>query len=130
MASGLPWLIRLAVVLAVWAAGLPMVLRYVLLRGPRAVRALEWRDTTDGFVIFLGPAMQPMAVAAVACRRYGTSLWLLSFRSTEGVFPAFVDVRLQDSHSIRRLGCRLSKVTGVADPDARQRQAVTIPSKV
>lgn len=130
MASGLSSPLRLAIVLAVWAGGVPAVFHYVLLRGPSAVRALEWRGgDPDGFVIFLGPG-QPLAVAMVGCQRYGASLWLITFRSARRAFPVFVDVRLQDPQAIRRLGCRLSETGRTPVRDSRHRQADTIPPKV
>lgn len=133
MASGLPLPVRLAIVMAVGLAGVPAVFRYVLLFGPSAVRGLEWRGgggDGDGFVIFLGPDRQPLAVAMVECQRYGASLWLLTFRLARRAFPVFVDVRLHDPHAIRRLGRRLSETGRTPVPDARRRQADTIPPKV
>src|SRR5688572_838593 len=41
----LAWILRLPIALLVAAAGGRAVWRYVLLRGPGAVRALEWRES-------------------------------------------------------------------------------------
>jgi hypothetical protein len=107
-ACALPWPLRFLTAALVVAAGVPAVLRCVLLRGQSAVRALEWNGQPEGgFVIFLGPARRPLPAMPEGCRKYGASLWSLRFESPEGVYQVLVDARLQDARAIRRLGRRL-----------------------
>src|SRR5690349_15270241 len=70
-ACALPWPLRFLTAALVVAAGVPAVLRCVLLRGQSAVRALEWNGQPEGgFVIFLGPARRPLPAMPEGCRKY------------------------------------------------------------
>ena len=108
LSSGLPlvcrWLIAALVAVSVGAT----LWRFVLLRGPRSLRALEWRgEGIPAYFVCLGSAGTRLPAIPEECRRYGISLWLLRFRTRTGVVSLLVDAGRQDPHAIRRLGRRL-----------------------
>jgi hypothetical protein len=112
----LPWWLRLSIAtLSIGAAGRTLW-SYVLFKGPRALRALEWsgRDP-DTYYVCVGSARRRLVAQPDGCRRYGKALWLLRFRTGEGVFQVLIETRRQDPRAIRRLGRR---IFGPAGSDA------------
>ncbi|HUQ09536.1 MAG TPA: hypothetical protein VM146_04410 [Steroidobacteraceae bacterium] len=104
----LPWQLRLAIAALVMGSGGHTLWSYVLLRGPRSLRALEWSGSEpDTYYVWVGPAGRRLAALPEGCRRYGTALWLLRFRTAEGLFELLVETGRQDQRSLRRLGHRL-----------------------
>src|SRR3954463_10822974 len=59
-AVSLPWGVRLALVTAVATAGFFALRTFVLLKGPRAVRAIEWNETKE-WSVCLGATAAPCA---------------------------------------------------------------------
>jgi hypothetical protein len=105
-ANGLPWPVRiLGGLLLVLMTG-RTVERFILLRGPRSLQAIEW-GTGPGFLVLLGNGHRLPAVAARDCRRYGMGLWILRFDTISGSVAALIDTRLQEPRSLRRLSRRL-----------------------
>jgi hypothetical protein len=130
---GLPLCLRVLISALVLVAGGITLRRHVLLRGPRALRALRWPGEEGGCDVYLGPGFRRMTASLEDPRRYGPHLWLLRFRTTEGLVEAFVDTGRQDPHAVRRLaGCLfgLSRRSAGAVTAAGRRQADTIPPKV
>jgi hypothetical protein len=104
----LPWPLRLSIAALVIAAAGPTLWSYVLLRGPRSLRALEWSGLeADTYYVCIGPASRRLAATPEGCRRYGKALWLLRFRTAEGPFELLVETGRQDQRVLRRLGRRL-----------------------
>jgi hypothetical protein len=104
----LPWLLGLSIATLVIGAAGHTLLSYVLLRGPRSLRALEWSGReADTYCVCIGPAGRRLAAIPEGCQRYGEALWLLRFRTGEGVFQLLVETRRQDQRALRRLGRRL-----------------------
>jgi hypothetical protein len=105
-AAALPWLVRiLGGLLLILVTG-RAVERFVSLRGPRSLHAIEW-GTNPGFLLLLGNGRRLPAVAARGCRRYGIGLWILRFDTISGPVAALVDTRLQEPRALRRLSRRL-----------------------
>lgn len=105
-ANWLPWPVRIL-------GGLLMVLvtgravkRFISLRGPGSLRAIEW-GTGHGFLVLLGSGHRLPAVVARGCRRYGIGLWILRFDTISGPVAVLIDTRLQEPRSLRRLSRRL-----------------------
>jgi hypothetical protein len=115
-ATDLTWILRLAIASWVVAAGARAVWRYVLLRGPRAVRSLEWRqfDAQLEFHLWLGEPGRRLPAVPQACLRYGLFLWLLRFRTPEGTHHLLVETSCQDQAALRRLCRRLDWGSGTA----------------
>jgi hypothetical protein len=82
--------------------------RTVLLRGGRAMRAVEW--TPNGqFSVQLGKSRHRLpAEPARGCQRYGTRLWILRFDTAGGAVTAVVDPSRLDPGAVRRLGRHLN----------------------
>jgi len=98
------------------AAGTRAVWRYVLLRGTRAVRSLEWResDAQVEFHLWVGEPGRRLPAVPQACLRYGPFLWLLRFKTPEGTHQLLVDTACQDPAVLRRLSRRLDWGSGAA----------------
>jgi hypothetical protein len=118
----MPWGWRLLVAAGVVSAYRPLQ-RFVLLRGPRAVRALEWNG--EQLFVWLGwpgPPGRRLPAAPRVLRRYGTHLWMLSFTTAEGGCGLLVDASRQDPRSLRRLIRHLDRASGqAAGPPAGER---------
>jgi len=128
-AVALPWLARLAVCAAVAIPGFRCVSSFVLLEGPRAVRAIAWSDEGE-FVVFLGPALQPQAASVgIGSFRFGLQLWALRFTTPLGPRSVLIAGGVQEPRAFRRLcrclNGRLRRASGRAN-----RPAVTIRRKV
>jgi hypothetical protein len=109
LAADFAWTLRLSVAVGVAAAGARAVWRYVLLKGARAVRSLEWReaDARVEFFLLLGPNGRRLPAVPQACLRYGHSVWLLRFETPEGLHRLLVVTACQDPAVLRRLSRRL-----------------------
>jgi hypothetical protein len=116
LAVDLAWALRLAVAIWVAAAGSRAVWRYVLLRGPLAVRALEWREAGGApeFHLWLGEPGRRLPAIPQACLRYGVFVWLLRFKTPEGTRQLLVNTDCQDPAALRRLSRRLDWGYGTA----------------
>lgn len=131
--SGLPLWLRMVIGALVVIAGGITLRRHVLLRGARALRALQWPGEEGGYDLYLGPRLRRVTGIPEHPRRYGPTLWLLRFRTTEGLVEACVDTALQQPRPLRRLGGCLFGLSGRsagAVTVAGRRQADTIPRKV
>jgi hypothetical protein len=128
-AVALPWLVRVAVCAVVAIPGFRCVRSFVLLEGPRALRAIEWSDEGE-FVVFLGPALRPQSASLGAGSfRFGLQLWVLRFMTPLGPRSVLIAGGVQEPRAFRRLcrclSGRLRRASGRAN-----RTAVTIRPKV
>jgi hypothetical protein len=112
----LPVWLRCLLTAAVALAGFPSVWRYVLLRGPRALRVLEWTaGESDSYYVGLGEGGRRTQAVATRCLRYGSRLWLLRFQTNAGIVQLFVETGLQEPRALRRLARRLFREPGDAE---------------
>ena len=113
--ADLAWIFRLSIALCVAVGGHRAVWRYVLLHGPRAVRALEWQEPGDApvqFYLWLGEPARRLAAIPRGCRRYGAFLWILRFDTAEGTRQLLVNTACQEPAALRRLSRRLNWDSG------------------
>lgn len=76
-AQALPWVLRIALALSVWAVALPCLRRDLALRSPRSIGRLEHRGGRDWRLA--GIASGEPAIAAIPCAHcviLGAVLWL------------------------------------------------------
>ena len=128
-AVALPWHIRLAVCAAVAIPGFRSLSSFVLLGGPRAVRAIEWTDEGE-FIVFLGPELRPQAAnVGTGSFRFGLKLWVLRFTTSLGPRSVLIAGGVQEPRAFRRLcrclNGRLRRASGRS-----HRPTVTIRPKV
>lgn len=104
----MPWVYRAGLALGFGVMGATWVRRTVLLRGRRALRAVEW--TAQGrFSVRLGESRRCLpAEPARGRQRYGPKLWILRFVTAEGAVHAIVDPSCLEPGSVRRLGRHLN----------------------
>jgi hypothetical protein len=115
--ADLAWSQRLVAALCVVVSGTRAIWRFVLLRGPRAVRALEWHEAGGApgeFHVWLGEPGRRLPALPQACLRYGDLLWLLRFRTPEGIRQLMLNTACQDPAALRRLSRRLDWESGAA----------------
>ena len=128
-AVALPWLARFIICAIVAAAGVPALRVFVLLAGPRAIRAIEWNEAGE-LSICLGTTLAPHpATLANGSFRLGLRFWVLRFATSVGMRSVLVEEAAGAPLAFRRLsrcldwhlrgGCRRSR-----------RPAVTIQPKV
>lgn len=117
--SGIPGLFKASVAALIAVSGVGSLRRFVYLRGPHALRALEWPGEEGVYYVHLG-AFNGRRLAAIPedCRQYGIHWWLLRFRTAEGVSQLIVDTRLQEEQALRSLARRLFRHTGLAEGTA------------
>ena len=102
-AVALPWQFQLGLCLAVLVLGIRCISSFVLLRGPRAVRSIEWSENGD-FGVRLGPQLIPHTAAlAEGSFRLGVQLWVLRFMTPAGLRPVLIVGGLHDAKCFRRL---------------------------
>jgi hypothetical protein len=105
--NSLPWVLRLSIIGLVLSGAGHTLWSYVLLRGRRSVRALEWAPgEVVAFHVCIGQAGRRLSAVPEGCHRYG-GLWLLRFRTCEGVYQLLVEAGRQDPRALRRLGRHL-----------------------
>jgi hypothetical protein len=105
----LPWPARAASGIVLIAANIPAIRVGVLLRGPRAVRTLEWG--ADGeFRLRLGADPQPWpATLSAASFRLGIAFLVLRFSTPAGRRLVLIDGARQDPVAFRRLSRHLGR---------------------
>jgi hypothetical protein len=107
-AVALPWPIRIAISALSALAGLRTLRSFVLLRGPHAVRAIDW--TGGALSIEVGPARQPIAATwNRGSFRPGRKWLALAFDTPSGRRQVLIDGRSQDTAAFRRLCCEFSR---------------------
>jgi hypothetical protein len=128
-AVALPWVARLAICLSIVVPGIESVRRFVLLKGSRAVRAIEW--TEDGeFAVRLGANLNRVpASLGGGSFRLGLRFWVLRFVTPLGHCPVLVANDVRNTRSFRRLSLCLNRSLRAASGRG-SRPAVTIRPKV
>lgn len=105
----IPWLARFALGLGLVAANIPAIRAAVLLRGPRAVRRLEW-DGEGRYWLGLGPDRERRpATLSTASFRLGIAFLVLRFATPAGVRVVLIDGGRQDPVAFRRLSRQLAR---------------------
>jgi hypothetical protein len=128
-AVALPALLRIAIVASVLVAGLRGLRAFVLLRGPQAIRAIEWNDE-DNLTVCLGATLARYpATLANGSFRLGLRFWVLRFTTPLGPRSVLVEEGRHAPHAFRRLSRCLNGQLRRASGRAR-RPAVTMPPKV
>ena len=128
-AVALPWLLRFVICAAVASAGVLALRTFVLLAGPRAIRAIEWNEAGEWFV-YLGTAMAPNpAVLSAGSFRLGLRFWVLRFATPSGTRSVMVEEAAGATHAYRRLTRCLEGHLRRGSGRSR-RPAVTIRPKV
>ena len=105
----MPWPARLVLGLVLVAANIPALRVGVLLRGPRAVRRLQW-DGEGKFELGLGDDPQPRpATLSAASFRLGIAFLVLWFSTPAGSRVVLIDGGRQDPVAFRRLSRHLAR---------------------
>lgn len=102
-AVALPWLARLTLCAAVIGAGLRGVRVFVLLAGPRAVRAIEWNEAGDLAVCLGATLARHPATLSGGSFRLGLRLWILRFATPVGPRSVLVEQAARSPIGFRRL---------------------------
>ena len=97
--------VRIVICIAVATAGIRGIARFVLLRGERAVRALEWEAAGEMWQFTAGGARRDAASVAPGTFRLGPAILALRLESARGVHTVLIDGRLHDPAAYRAL-CR------------------------
>jgi len=105
----LPWPVRCALGLVLAGANLPAVRTCVLLRGPRAVRRIEW-DGDGRFRLAIGEDLKAWpATLSAAAFRLGIGFLVLWFSTPAGIRAVLIDGGRQDPVAFRRLSRHLAR---------------------
>lgn len=111
LAVALPLAVRLAICAAVLATCVPVSWSCILIRGPRAIRRLEWSaggPEGEGFTASFGRSLTASpADLAAGSFRLGNEVLVLRLATSMGVRFVLIDSATQDSASFRRLCRRL-----------------------
>jgi hypothetical protein len=128
-AVSMPWFIRAAVGATVVGAGFYALRTFVLLEGPRAIRAIEWNAAGE-WVVCLGATAKPCpATLANGSFRLGLRIWVLRFATPVGTRSVLVEEAVHAPHAFRRLSrCLNGQLRRASGRSGRP--AVTIPPKV
>jgi len=127
--SSLPWLACAAIGAVVVGAGVPAVRSFVLLKGPRAVRAIEWTESGE-FTVCIGASLaRHPATLASGSFRLGARFWVLRFATPAGARSVLVQEASLNSGAFRRLSRCLDAHLRRGSGRSRQ-PAVTIRPKV
>jgi hypothetical protein len=128
-AVALPWVARVAICFFIVVPGVESVRRFVLLKGSRAVRAIEW--TEDGeFAVRLGPKLNRFpASLGGGSFRLGLRFWVLRFVTPLGHCRVLVANDVRNTRAFRRLSVCLNRSLRAAS-GRRSRPAVTMPPNV
>jgi hypothetical protein len=128
-AVALPGVVRFALCSAFAAAGVHGLKAFVLLEGPRAVRAIEWNDAAE-WTVCLGATLAPQpATLAGGSFRLGLRYWVLRFATPSGTRSVLVEETARAPHAFRRLSRSLDGQKRGGSGRSR-RPAVTIRPKV
>ena len=103
LAVELPWPLRTSLCLTLIGVNLRAIAQAVLLRGPRAIRWIEWEP--DG-PLRIGPALageSPEASLRPGAFRLGIAFFVLWFTTPQGVRGVIIDGGLQEPSAFRRL---------------------------
>jgi hypothetical protein len=128
-AVALPGPVRFAICVAVGVAGFRGLYTFVLLRGPRAIRAIEWNDEASLSVCLGATLARVPASLANGSFRLGLRFWVLRFATPLGSRSVLVEEGRHSAHAFRRLSRCLNGHMRRASGRSR-RPAVTIPPKV
>jgi hypothetical protein len=125
----LPSPVRAAICAAVALAGFHAVRTFVLLRGPRAVRTIEWTESGE-FFVYLGMSTAPQpASLANGSFRLGVRFWALRFITPSGPRAVLVEEAPVGAPTFRRLSrCLIGHIRRGSGRSSRP--AVTIRPKV
>ena len=105
----LPVSTRVAIGIVLVAASIPAIRGGVLLRGPRAIRRLEW-DDEGRFHVRLGDDPEPLpATLGLASFRLGIAFLVLWFATAKGSRVVLIDGGIQDPVAFRRLSRHLAR---------------------
>lgn len=120
---------RVTICAVVALAGWHAVRTFVLLRGPRAVRAIEWTGSGELFV-YLGMSPEPQpASLANGSFRLGVRFWVLRFATPFGTRAVLVEEAAAADRAFRRLSrCLMGHIRRGSGRSSRP--AVTIRPKV
>jgi len=125
----LPWPARFTICSAVAAAGSFALRAFVLLIGPRAVRAIEWNEAGE-LTVCLGATLAPHpATLADGSFRLGLRFWVLRFATPLGMRSVLVEEAAGAPLAFRRLSRCLNGHLRRGSGRSR-RPAVTIRPKV
>jgi len=105
----LPWVVRLAMGATIAAAGFYALRTFVLLEGPRAIRAIAWSETEEWSVCLGATAAPCPATLANGSFRLGLRFWVLRFATPRGVRSVLVEEGAQAPYAFRRLSRRLNR---------------------
>jgi hypothetical protein len=108
-AVALPATPRVVFGLVLFAANIPAIRGAVLLRGPRAIRVLEWDEEGRFRVRLAGDRETRTATLHPASLRLGIAFLVLRFSTRAGSRVVLIDGGLQDPVAFRRLSRRLSR---------------------
>ena len=125
----LPWPVRFTICTAVAAASVCGLRAFVLLIGPRAVRAIEWNESGE-LTVCLGATLAPHAATlANGSFRLGLRFWVLRFATPAGTRSVLVEEVAGAPLAFRRLSRCLNGHLRRGSGRSR-RPAVTIQPKV
>ena len=103
----LPLSVRLVICAAIAATCVPLSWSCILIRGPQAVRRLEW-SKGEGFIVFTGPGLTARpARLAKGSFRLGNEVLVLRLETAIGVRSVLIDSAVHDVASFRQLCRRL-----------------------
>jgi hypothetical protein len=107
-ALALPLPIRIALCALPAMIGLRTLRDFVLLRGPRGVRAIDWSG--GALTIHVGPRRRPVtATWNRGSFRPGRQWLVLAFDTPSGRRRVLIDSRYHDARAFRRLCCEFSR---------------------
>jgi hypothetical protein len=99
----LPLPARIGLCIAIATPAMVAIRRCLLLKGPRAVHALEWRG---GFRAWVGPGrIETPVTLRAGSFRVGRAFLLLWLQGRDGIHGVFIDTARQEPRAFRRL-CR------------------------
>jgi hypothetical protein len=108
-AGSLPWISRFVLIFSILGSGIRCIRSFVLLAGPKAVRAIEWREEGE-MVVRLGPGFAPQpARLAAGSFRLGVECWVLRFETPAGLCPVLIAGGIHDPEPFRRLSRCLTR---------------------
>lgn len=128
-AVALPASVRFAICVTVAVSGFRGLRVFVLLRGPRAVRAIEWNEEGSLSVCLGATLARCPAALAQGSFRLGLRFWILRFATQVGPRSVLVEEGRHSPRAFRRLSRCLNGQLRRASGRSR-RPAVTMPPKV